>query len=165
MLKKMGKFLRIMGIDTIIATNLDSDNVIIQQALNENRILVTMDKLMYQRIAKLSSKAILIDVSDLESQIVQFFRKNQLKLTIEDIIEPVSFNSRCSMCNSTINSISKEIIVNRIPKETFAIFDQFWICSNESCKKIYWLGSHWKNIERTINRIKLRLSKDFPNEK
>lgn len=165
MLKKMGKFLRIMGIDTIIATNIDSDEAIIQQALKENRILITMDKLMFQRITKLSNKATLIDTSNLEAQIVQFFKKNRLQLTIEDISDPVSFNSRCSTCNSPIKPIPKVKIVNRIPKETYATFNQFWICINELCEKIYWRGSHWKNIEGTINRIKLKLSNDFPNEK
>lgn len=164
MLKKMGKFLRIMGIDTIIANNIDTDDVVIQQALKENRILITMDKLMFQRITKLSNKAILIDTSNLEAQIVQFFKRNRLQLTIEDISDPVSYNSRCSMCNSPLKSISKEKIVHRIPKVTSATFDRFWLCTKESCEKIYWLGSHWKNIKRTIVRIKLRLSKDLLNE-
>ena len=161
MLKKMGKFLRIMGVDTIIAKDVYTDDFIIQKALKGNRSLITMDKLLYQKITKLTTEAILIKSTNLEDQLVQFFRDNRELLAIEDFNDPMSYSSRCSKCNFPLKSISKEDIMNRIPKETYTVFDRFWICSNESCKKIYWRGSHWKNIEKTINYMKRRMKESI----
>jgi uncharacterized protein with PIN domain len=29
-------------------------------------------------------------------------------------------------------------------------FQSFWVCTNVSCAKVYWQGSHWKKIEETL---------------
>ena len=58
---------------------------------------------------------------------------------------------RCSVCNGDLKEKSKLDILNRIPEGTAKEYDDFWECSK--CFKIYWVGSHWEDIKKTISEL------------
>ena len=157
MLVKLGKFMRILGLDTDIADNSISDEGIIQQALETDRILITMDKSLYERLHKQTKKVLILNTATLEEQLISVFINSSTRFSPLDLNDPLSYNSRCSRCNSLIRSISKDKVKDRIPKQSFDSFDHFWLCSNKNCRKVYWRGSHWKRICQTISIVKDKL--------
>ncbi|MFX0087150.1 MAG: Mut7-C RNAse domain-containing protein [Candidatus Hodarchaeota archaeon] len=159
MLVKLGKFMRILGLDTDIVNNLISDEGIIQHALETDRILITMDKSLYEQLQKQTKKVIFLNTAILEEQLVSVIINSSARFSPRDINDPLSYNSRCSRCNSLIESVSKDRVKNQIPKQSFDSFDHFWICSNKNCEKIYWRGSHWNRICRTIDIVRNDLNK------
>ena len=60
--------------------------------------------------------------------------------------------SRCPKCNTPIHAVPKTQIENRVEKNTFAHYDEFWECPN--CKKVYWQGAHWPKIHDTLEEAK-----------
>ena len=72
-------------------------------------------------------------------------------LHLEISIPPL--NTRCSVCNNELIEKNKQEIINLIPKGTERHHDRFWQCS--TCGKIYWIGSHWKAIEKIITEAKV----------
>jgi uncharacterized protein with PIN domain len=158
MLIKLGKFMRILGLDTDIADNSISDEIVIQQALETDRILITMDKSLYARLHKQTKNVLILDPATLEEQLTRVIINSSTNFSPRDINDPLSYNSRCSRCNSLIISISKDSVKGQIPKQSFDSFDHFWICSNKDCGKIYWRGSHWQRICKTINIVRDKLN-------
>ena len=63
-------------------------------------------------------------------------------------IEPCS---RCIQCNRPTRPVTKAVVFGKVPDyvwETQATFHQ---C--RQCRRIYWAGSHYKQIKATITRI------------
>lgn len=131
MLGSLARWLRIIGYDTIYWIGEDKD--LLEKASLENRIILTKDKNLYYQAIKNNIKAILIKSND----IVSMFKQLILEVGIN---VKINFNkTRCPLCNSLLimdkNSIKK-----------------IWNCP--SCGKKYWIGKHWKEINRKINLIK-----------
>ena len=56
--------------------------------------------------------------------------------------------SKCTLCGEDLTLVSKEKIKGKIPEKSFKAYNTFWNC--KSCGKIYWQGSHWRQIVDTI---------------
>jgi uncharacterized protein with PIN domain len=61
--------------------------------------------------------------------------------------------ARCSKCNSKLKKIKdKNSVKELVLEETFRHYDDFFQCVNISCKKIYWKGSHVKDIVKRLEK-------------
>lgn len=158
MLIKLGKFMRILGLDTEFADNSISDDIVMDRALETDRVLITMDKSLYQRMIKQTKKVIFINTKSLDTQLVKIFTKSRMKFPSEDIDDPLSYNSRCSSCNTILKVIPKENLKEKIPEKSYAAFDHFWKCTNDECGKIYWRGSHWERIRKIFKLVKEKIT-------
>jgi len=73
------------------------------------------------------------------------------------IKEKLNFNpefTRCTKCNAELELIeNKEKYKNLIPERVYNFHNEFWICKNEECKKIYWRGRHFERIEKFIQEL------------
>ena len=49
-------------------------------------------------------------------------------------------------------SVSKKEVLNKVPSGTLKRYEMFWVCTG--CEKVYWRGSHWKNINTTLAKAK-----------
>lgn len=161
MLVKLGKFMRIIGLDTEIVDNLIADDLVIQQAIEKDRVLVTMDKLLYKRMQKKEQETIFLDTDILEAQLIHVLKSENIAFLIEDIDNPISYDSRCSQCNSLLKTMAKKEVKEKVPKTTYTSFEDFWSCQNETCGKIYWRGSHWRGIRKTITSINTSFRKSI----
>lgn len=153
MLVKLGKFMRIIGLDTEIVDNSIADDLVIQQVIEKDRVLVTMDKLLYKRMQKKEQETIFLDTDILEAQLIHVLKSENIAFLIEDIDNPISYDSRCSLCNSLLKTMVKKEVKGKVPETTYTSFEDFWGCQNETCGKIYWMGSHWRGIRKTITSI------------
>ncbi|MEM3833638.1 MAG: Mut7-C RNAse domain-containing protein [Thermoprotei archaeon] len=149
MLGKLTRFLRILGFDTIYFRG-TNDNELLTISQKDNRILITRDRELHQRAIKMNIKSILITETSLKNQLLQIVSKLNISLDLD------TAETRCPLCNTKLEHISKYEIKNKIPEKIFASHEEFWIC--KKCNKIYWMGSHWKSINKTILSVNSSLS-------
>jgi len=131
MLLRLGRWLRLLGQD-VANPETDSDKALLGQAKRENRILVTRDKRLFSSCSAAGVEGILIRSSRICEQILEMAEKG-----IALRIDP----QRCTLCNSSL-------------KEAEGRDGEIWICPN--CQRLYWRGGHWKNMEKTLEALRLR---------
>ncbi len=140
---KVAKWLRILGCDTLYAKSSLSDSSLLD--ITKERILVTRDKELKNRAEKLGESAILIPEDTVEA--LALISK---EFSISLKIDPKS--TRCPFCNTKLLLVSRSAVANRLPKEVVNAHTKFLICP--SCGKMFWFGTHYWNMLRTLSRIK-----------
>ena len=144
MLGTLAKWLRLFGFDTYYANSEIDDNKILEIAEKEKRVLISRDKELIIRAKKKKVDFFEIKTTDLDQQ---------LKLVLNNIdIDEKAILTRCSLCNSLVEEIDKEDVVDFVPEKVFKNNDKFWFCSK--CKKYYWMGSHYDKIISNLKKIK-----------
>lgn len=140
MLGTLAKWLRICGYDTEYA-HMESDDEIIEKAKEEGRIIITRDKELFERC----KNAILVENKGVEEQLRKVLREASINIEEKNIL------TRCTLCNVPVEEIKKEKVKEKVPPHAYESHDEFWICPK--CKRIYWMGTHWKNMEKMIKKI------------
>ncbi len=142
----MAKKLRFFGFDTLYIPHTD-DNLILKINANKERIILTNDKLLYSRSSKLEIPCLLINLDTEIDNIIFIMKKcniNKIYLAINDL-------TRCTICNGSLNTNLKNTELFNIPKKVLENNPTFFRCT--SCKKIYWNGTHVKEINFYIEKI------------
>ncbi len=149
MLGKLAKKLRLLGYDSLYSSSMEDDEVI-RLAQNENRILVTKDALLSKKAEKLEIRTIQITKNDEMDQFLQINRKEKLgKITVS------GSNSRCPVCNGKLEHTEKKDVSEKVPTGVFENINDFWKCTK--CEKIYWEGTHIKNLQKFTEELNDRL--------
>ena len=141
MLGKLTRWLRMMGCDVKYFNDLDDDELI-RISIKENRVLLTRDIELIRRAASKGVDAFFVEGRDEIERLAEISEHFNVKLEIN--VE----NSRCPKCNARIHPVSKSRVEKRVPPATLRFYDEFWECPR--CGQIYWQGSHWKKITRTL---------------
>ena len=144
MLKRLATWLRLFGYDTLYAGDIeiegDEDSFLINEF--RDRILLTRDKELYNR-AKDVRPAFLIRSDRLEEQLKEL---KALGLRYELKMD------RCSICNTPLRKPSDdealEVMRREGIREDLREKFELWYC--ERCKKLYWMGGHWKNMKKFL---------------
>lgn len=153
MLGRLTRFLRIFGYDTVYAKDLEEsekipapDELLVEFAKKENRIILTKDKLLSRKLAPNSLY--------LEGEDVYFYLK-QIKTNFKSKFKFDLEKARCSICNNTLIQIeNKKDVKELVNTGVFNYINKFYQCSNPDCKKIYWYGTHIEDILSKINNLK-----------
>jgi len=146
MLGKLAKWLRLMGYDA--KYSIFPDKTLIAEAIKENRILLTSDIALYREAAAKGVEAYLVKGRNEVERIAELVKKFNLKIEVN------VDSARCPLCGSTLTKIDKMLIKEKIPAQTFKFYNDFFICNNKNCRKIYWQGSHWKKINEVLLQVK-----------
>lgn len=145
MLTGLGRWLRAAGHDTVIAPPGTADRVLLTQALEEDRLLITRDrKMMEMRHA--AEVALLISANELEDCVAELTQA----LAIDWQLAPFS---RCLLCNMRLE-IADQSICSRVPKGVQAFNEQILYCPR--CDKPYWQGSHTARMARKLAAFQLQ---------
>jgi uncharacterized protein with PIN domain len=139
MLGSLCRWLRIIGYDSIYRKDVTDDDLM-EEASKTNRILLTRDKELAMRAKKRGVLSFYLEALTNENKL-RFLAK-KLNLVIR------ASNSRCPICNKLLNKTEKSKIKGKVHENTYKNFDEFWICCD--CDNVYWKGSHWDNISRTL---------------
>jgi uncharacterized protein with PIN domain len=139
MLGRLARWLRILGFDTEYADD-TGDMEIAQRAAEESRILLTRDR---ELSANRNIRAIYIPDLELEDQLVTVM--NSLGIT------PQVKTVRCTLCNGTLSAITPAEASAEIGEGIASRHAVFYRCVR--CGKIYWQGSHWDGIFRTVASV------------
>ena len=155
MLGKLTRWLRMIGCDVKYFNDLN-DEELINISIREDRILLTRDIELFRRAMSKGAAAFLVEGLDEVEKLAEIGKHFNLNLEIK--VE----NSRCPKCNARIRPVSKADVEERIPPGTFRLYDDFWECPN--CGQIYWQGSHWRRINRTLLEARKKMEALKKNE-
>jgi len=142
MLGTLAKWLRILGYDTLYGAQ--NDDELLEISEQENRVLLTRDKNLYER-SKNKSSSLYIKSMSLHEQLVLVVHATGIQISKDKIL------SRCLICNIPLENKRKSEIKGNVPPYPFQIHERFWECPK--CRRVYWKGSHWTNMYEQIQRI------------
>ncbi|MES0371757.1 MAG: DUF5615 family PIN-like protein [Mariprofundaceae bacterium] len=140
MLAGLGKWLRVAGYDTLIATPGTDDRELLECAMNQKRTLLTRDRNFLQR-RDAEGVVFLLHGNGMESWVVQLNRE----LQINWLLAPFS---RCLLCNGELihgPGEFKEQMPAYVLKENVPCFH----CPD--CGKPFWEDGH---VERMRSKLK-----------
>jgi uncharacterized protein with PIN domain len=142
MLGKLAKWLKILGFDAVFFSKIE-DDILLEIAMNEDRILLTRDTGLIVRIKK--EKALFIESEDWRTQVEQV-------LDFYNLWQDVKPNSRCIECNVLIKDLPREKAKNLVTPFVFENADIFALCP--ACGRVFWRGTHLKDMETKIDGLK-----------
>jgi hypothetical protein len=145
MLKKLARWLRLLGVEALYPDSED-DNEIIKFTKKNDKILLTMDSELCRRARKEGVQVFLVPRRSTEEQLVLLIRR--FKLNVSD----APSKALCPLCNGMLKEVGKKDVKTKVTPELLSKHNVFWIC--KSCKKVFWEGSHWERIKRSVERIK-----------
>jgi uncharacterized protein len=138
---KLGRWLRLLGFDTILFSG--EDRELIRQALAENRIILTRDThiALIRPVVGGFLKFVTLVTDRPEEQICRVMRE----LGLKDLIRPLT---RCLECNTLLADITREEVQDRVPSYVYQTQTQFVACPG--CRRIYWRGTHWQAMQKRL---------------
>lgn len=145
MLGALARWLRICGYDAEYIRSVP-DEELIRRAAEEGRVLLTRDRLLYRKAVRAGVEALMVEGESDAEKLASVSRRFSLELDPE--------RSRCPQCDAPLAAVDREAVQGKVPPRTFEAYDEFWVCS--SCGKVYWRGSHWRNIVETVKEASRR---------
>jgi len=142
MLGKLTRWLRMLGHNVKYSSKLD-DKQLIAIAKKERRILLTRDLELYQQATSKGVEAFYLEGKTEAERIAQLAKRFKIELNID------MATSRCPKCNAKVKPIPKEKVTDKVDKDTFVYYNEFWECPK--CGQIYWQGAHWTRIKETLS--------------
>ena len=137
-------WLRVLGYDAILTSRRD-DRCITQQAIDEERVLLTRDALLVRRRVVTGGAlcALLLRSDQLWAQLRQVVVELQLDVT-------GSF-TRCPRCNLALQPATRAQVQERLPPHVLQTQESFHGCPG--CDRVYWQGTHWRNMRARLAQI------------
>ncbi len=140
----LARKLRLLGFDTYYRNNLD-DPEIAEIAGREERIVLTRDIGLLMRGCIKYGRWIRSQHTDKQTEeVIKRFR-------LSDRIKPFSI---CINCSGELAPAPKESVKDDVEADTYTYYDEFLRC--RSCGQVYWKGSHFKKLLKTVNLRKAR---------
>jgi uncharacterized protein with PIN domain len=137
MLGRLAKWMRLLGFDTAYFRNTNG-KTIIYHSKKGGRTILTRSKILSEKYDDL----ILIESENLIEQLKQITNIAKINLPF----------SRCPICNIQTKKVDKEEIKNAVPPYVLEIHNDFKRCPE--CGRVFWKGTHYKEIKKVINEIK-----------
>ena len=141
-LGRLAAYLRMLGFDTLYRNDYD-DPELANISADEHRILLTCDRQLLMR--KQVVYGYFVRSRQAQQQLLEILSRFDLYLQQKPF-------SRCMHCNGKMRRVKKEEIEAQLLARTKKYFNDFFQC--ESCKKIYWKGSHYLTMQTMISNIK-----------
>jgi hypothetical protein len=144
MLGTLAKWLRILGYDTLYPKEF-GDEKFLDIARRDERVLLTMDKEIAKRKISRGVKIVTVREVDVRGQLREVFS------ALAMAPDPAKILSRCSVCNSEIAEVAKELACGNVPDGVYEQQDRFWKCPG--CGRFYWEGTHRVGILKTAKGL------------
>jgi uncharacterized protein with PIN domain len=139
-LGKLTKYMRLMGVDTLYFPHIEDDELILM-ANDQNRIILTRDRSLSKRK---NAPVFFLEPTDTKTQLKTLIEYYKLKE------HPAPF-SRCIVCNTTLQVIEKEKVIDSLPEKVIKYFDYFEYCP--TCDRIYWRGDHYRHMMEFMAQV------------
>lgn len=138
----LAKYMRMFGFDTKYQNDF-LDEQIIEISFRQKRTVLTRD-LGILKQKKLTHGYYVRNTKPV-MQMEEIINRFDLKNVVKEF-------SRCVRCNTVLNPIEKEKIINEIPPKVRITQSEFFYCT--ACNKIYWKGTHYDKMKLLIERMK-----------
>jgi len=140
MLGRLAKRMRLLGFDVLYDRTLD-DNEIIRCSLEQDRVILTRDRVLVNR--PLAANHLLIESDLVQEQVAQVLSAFPLETPFNPL-------SRCSECNEPLDRITREEARDLVPQYVYEKKDLFLRCPR--CKRTYWHGTHVMRMAIPVRR-------------
>jgi len=142
---KLARWLRLLGFDVDYSKEAD-DEVLLSEAERTGRVIVTRDQGLYNKAVRRGLRCLLLTSTDHVENMRKVLRELNARITFPPR------ETRCPLCNNPLREVDPGSVMALLPSEDLAKrYDKFWLC--ERCKKAYWIGSHWRNIKKTLREV------------
>ncbi|RKY32230.1 MAG: hypothetical protein DRP74_03115 [Candidatus Omnitrophota bacterium] len=142
-LGRLARWLRILGFDSEYF-NQERAGALIIKALRESRIIITRNHKLPQARG---IKTVLLRNEKIHEQLIETLGELHIKADKERMF------SRCIICNHELEEVSKKSVRDKVPEYVFKTQENFVTCPR--CNRIYWQGTHWGNVNTTLEKLKL----------
>jgi len=139
-LGKLAKYLRLMGVDTLYFPHIEDDKLILM-ASDEDRVILTRDRSLSERK---NAPVYFLEPTDTKTQLRTVIDHYKLKEL------PSSFR-RCIICNTPLQVIDKEKVIDELPEKVKMYYNHFEYCP--SCNRIYWQGDHYRHMMEFMAQV------------
>ena len=140
-LGRLAGYLRMLGFDALYRHDYD-DLTLAEISFNESRVLLTCDRQLLMR--KKVTLGYYVHARDPQQQLQEIL----LRFKLTGLQKPFT---RCMHCNGLTHAVSKRKIEAQLLPETKKHYNRFFQC--EDCKKIYWQGTHYLNMQAMIRKL------------
>ncbi len=140
-LGRLAAYLRMLGFDTLYKNDCD-DPALAEISAGEHRILLTCDRLLLMR--KQVTHGYFVRNRQPQQQLLEILSRFHLY----DNLKPFT---RCMHCNGKTQPVEKQAIETQLLPKTKKYYNEFFQC--DSCKKIYWKGSHYLKMQEMISSV------------
>ncbi len=151
MLGRLARWIRIIGYD-VEYHKVISDDELVRRAIACNRILLTRDtKLINRKAVRYCLYIGSEDYLEQLKQVIKHFGLSVQPLSAYGHAQAGRIFSRCTICNSPLHYIEKKDVEDRVPSFIYQTQHVFMECPQ--CMKIYWRGTHRKQIIERLSKI------------
>lgn len=140
-LGRLARYLRLLGFDTLYRNDF-SDSELAQLSCEQQRILLTRDRLLLHR--SIITHGYFVRATDPLYQTAEVLRRF-------DLYNDINPWTRCSRCNGLLEPVAKERIVHRLEPKTLQYYTDFRICTD--CNQLYWKGSHFRKMSALVREL------------
>jgi protein-L-isoaspartate(D-aspartate) O-methyltransferase len=142
MVGKLSRWLRLLGYDVRYERSLE-DSLLVADAVNEGRILLTRDRRLVERRA--CRRYVLLSSDDPWEQLEEVIRVLDLP------VEEDRWLQRCLECNGTLEEADREDVKGEVPPYVYAHHEHFARCAD--CQQIYWRGTHVSGMLEKLREL------------
>ncbi len=146
-LGKLARHLRLLGFDTLFFNDVGDDRLV-ELSVAERRILLTRDRALLMR--RELTHGCFVHAIDPDEQLAELLHRL-------DLFRAVAPFTRCTVCNGRLLGVEKPQVLPLLPKRVAELYTEFWRCSD--CAKIYWKGSHYRQLATFVESLSGRLPK------
>ncbi len=137
-LGQLATYLRMLGFDSLYRNDYQDDELA-RVSIEDGRVLLTRDRRLLMR--KAIRRGYCIHQTDPRQQVAEVLRRFKLFGQVKPF-------QRCLRCNSPLQTVNKQDIIERLEPLTKKYYDEFRICP--ACHQIYWKGSHFEHMQQLI---------------
>lgn len=135
MLARLARYLRAAGYDTALADDAVADRVVVRQAVEEGRWLITADRKIIEHKAA-RGRVVMLPHGSLDAQAKVLGEHFAMDWTSRAF-------SRCLLDNALLSPVSEQAMP-RVPPDVRQSGEVIMQCP--SCQRIYWQGSHYRRM-------------------
>ncbi len=140
-LGQLATYLRMLGFDALYRNDYQDDELA-EVATSQSRVLLTRDRRLLMR--KAIRQGYCIHQTDPRRQAVEVLKRFKLQGQVRPF-------QRCLRCNSPLQVVSKQDVLERLEPLTKRYYDEFRICP--TCSQIYWKGSHYGHMLEMVEAM------------
>lgn len=133
----LARRLRLVGVDTEYANDVD-DEVLIDRANAERRVLLTKDRLLLRRRALWRG-----------AYVRGALPEEQLRDVLDRFAPSLAPWTRCTACNGRLARVRKAEVERDLPAGTRRNYAEFSRCT--SCGRSYWRGAHSSRLQTIVD--------------
>ena len=143
MLGRLSRKLRMLGYDTLYFQKID-DSTLLKRSIEEGRQILTRKMHLINR-KEGTCNTLFIKDNDPSKQTIEVLQHYQLT------VNPLIIGTRCLICNQRLKAIPVDQVESQIPDYVISTQKNFSSCP--LCNKIYWKGTHYENMLKTVKQI------------